>query len=383
MRIAIVTTNFPVLSETFISNKVKALAKRGHTVRVFTGKKNKLLLNQLYDSSISISVVEFTIKNALLFSIAHPVLLLKSVAEKNKKKFLFQSFRLDAIKQFKPEIIHFEFSGVGTDYLYLLDKIKCRKVVSCRGSAEKVKLLVSPERKRDFAQLIEAVDAVHCVSDNMRNTIKKYVGANKTFINYPSIDTHFFNRSIPYHTNQVPVIISVGRFIFPKNYLIGLLAIRRIADTGKQFKWIIIANGPQYEEVVFHIHQLQLQNFVELVGAKKNNEIKEMLEKADLFLSTSVFEGIANAALEAMSMQLPIISTICGGMPEVITCGKNGFLAEVYDYEKIADHILYLFKHPEEAKAMGKAARERILEEFTLEKQTDTFERIYQQLLTA
>ena len=382
MRIAIITTNFPVLSETFISNKVRALSIRGHTVRVFTGSQNKALFNRLFTNTSSVSVVEFSVKKALLYCIIHPINIFKSITKKNRKRFLYQSFRLYAISQFKPDIIHFEFSGVGAEYIFLLNQLECKKVVSCRGSAEKVKLLVSQERKAGFSRLMQLVDSVHCVSDDMRNTIKEYVDIKKIFVNYPSIDIQYFSRVIPYQTNQVPIIISIGRFVFPKNYLIGLLAMKRIADSGKKFKWLIIASGPQYEEIVFHIHQLQLQDFIDLVGSKEHSEIKEFLEKADVFFLPSVYEGIANAVLEAMSMELPVVSTTCGGMPEVITCGKDGLLAEVYDHEKLAEHIMYLLNHPEQAKAMGKAARERILEAFTLQKQTDTFEHIYQQLLT-
>ena len=383
MRIAIVTTEFPALSETFISNKVKALAARGHIIRVFTGKKNKSLSNQLFTDVTAVSVCESTIKKAVTFNVTHPVQLVKSIVEKNRKKYLFQSFQLHYINQFKPDIIHFEFSGIGVDYLLLLPKISCKKVVSCRGSAEKIKLLVDPERKKDFTKLVQKVDAIHCVSNDMRETVKDYVNVKKTFINYPSIDAQFFDRTTPYQMNSIPIIISVGRFIFPKNYLIGLLAMRQVANKGKLFKWIIVATGPQYEEIVFHIQQLHLQNYVELVGSKTSYEIKELLEKADIFLLSSVFEGIANAALEAMSMQLPVVSTTCGGMPEVITCGKHGLLAGVYDYEQLATHIENLINHPSEAKAMGIAARKRILEQFTLEQQIDKFEHIYKQLLIA
>ncbi len=383
MRIAIVTTQFPALSETFIYNKVKALAARGHTIRVFTGKKNTVLFKQLFTQTTAISVVELTIQNAAIHCATHPLLLLKSITEKNKKKYLFYSYRLHCIQHFKPDIIHFEFSGVGIEYLYSIANINCKKVVSCRGSAEKVKLLVSPDRKRDFAHLVQTVDAVHCVSEDIRNTIKEYVDVSKTFVNYPSINTEFFNRSLPISTHAIPIIISVGRFIFPKNYLMGLLALRQVADAGIICKWIIVASGPQYEEIVFHIQQLQLQNYVELVGNKTSAEIKALLEQADIFLLTSVYEGVANAALEAMSMQLPVVSTACGGMPEVITSGKNGLLAGVYDYQQLAQHLLYLIQHPAEAKAMGVAARARVLEQFTLQQQTNIFEHMYQQLLTA
>src|SRR4051812_11046650 len=104
MRVAIITTKFPVLSETFISNKVRALSMRGHTVRVFTGKQNKALLNQLFNNTSSVSVVEFTIKNALLYGITHPFDIFKSIILKNRIKYLYQLFRLHAISKFQPDI---------------------------------------------------------------------------------------------------------------------------------------------------------------------------------------------------------------------------------------------------------------------------------------
>ena len=383
MRIAIVTTEFPTLSETFIANKVKALAARGHTVRVFTGKKNNDLLTRFYEGNTTVSVVEFTIKNLLKNIASHPLDLLKSVTERKRKKYLYNICRVRNINYFKPDISHFEFSGVGVDYLSVFNQIHGKKVVSCRGSGEKIKLLVSSERKKSFAQLMHASDSIHCVSADMQNTIKEYVEFNKTFINYPSIDAQYFSRRIPFKRNSTPIIISIGRFTFQKNYLIGLLTMKNLADRGIDFKWMIVGSGVQYEEIVFHIHQLQLQNIVELIGTKKSDEIKDLLEGADIFFLPSVYEGIANAALEAMSMQLPLVSTTCGGMQEVITCGENGLLADVYDYKRLAAHIEYLLSHPAEAKVMGAAARERILEQFTLEHQTNTFERIYKQLLTA
>jgi glycosyltransferase involved in cell wall biosynthesis len=380
MRIAIVTSEFPTISETFITNKVKALAASGYTVRVFANKKNQGLFQQLFTDVVNVSVVDFTIFKAAMHSALHPIDIIKSITKKNSKRLLFEIFRLHKINQFQPHIIHFEFSGIGIEYLLLLDKLTCKKIVSCRGTAEKVKLLTSSERKENFGKLMQKVDAVHCVSNDMCNTIKDYVDLSKVFVNYPSIDAQSFNRSTSYQTNAVPIILSVGRFTFPKNYLLGLLALRLVADNGKRFKWTIVATGAQYEEILFHIHYLQLQNNVELVGAKKNTEIKDLLEKADIFLLTSVYEGIANVVLEAMSMQVPVVSTACGGLPEVITNKQDGLLADVYDHNQLAKHILYLINHPTEARAMGAAARARVLENFTLQQQTDKFISVYDQL---
>lgn len=380
MRIALFTNIFPSLSETFILNKVKALAERGHEIIVLAGKKNKDEYNLHFAKEKNVRIQILSVRGMIAHLSLRPFLSIKLLTK--NKKTVFNYYRLSVINSLAADILHFEFSGIGIDYLQIIAKFKGKKIVSCRGSGEKVKLLVSEERKTKFKQLFKLVDAIHCVSADMTKTILPYcTEPEKIMINYPSIDADFFEQNQLQQILETKYIISVGRLDFSKGYLIGLLAIKQLIGTGLRFKWIIIGNGTQHDELIFHIHKMNLQEYVELPGSANATEIKKTLEAGTIFFLPSVYEGIANSALEAMSMQLPVVATKSGGMEEVITHGVNGMLAEVYDYHQLALHLEYLLKNPEAGWAMGKLARKRVLENFTLNQQIDKYEDFYTQLI--
>ena len=382
MRIAIVIESFPSLSETFISNQVKQLCLRGHKLFIFCNKVNKDLFEKIFKDERNIKVISFHKKNILPYLLLHPDCGFKILRSEGKlKQNIFRKFRVDYINRFSPDIIHFEFSGVAISYLEDIYDLKGKKVVSCRGTAEKVKLLVYKERQEEFRKLLEVVDAVHCVSHDIRETIAPYCkNFQKIFINHPSVDISFFERRAEKEKVKIPVILSVGRFTFQKGYLTGLLAINSLKKQGYSFQWVIVGNGHSYEEMMFQINAMKLNNDVVLAGSKPNEAVKALMENADIFFLPSVYEGIANVVLEAMSMEIPVVSTKCGGMEEVITHGESGLLADVYDEVSLAGCLATLLDNHEHGKLLGKAGRKKVVEKFNLSKQIDKFEFIYNQL---
>ena len=382
MRIAIIIEAFPTISETFIYVKVKQLALKGHDLFVFCNKKNHELFKELFFGIANIKVVVFTKKDALLFLFTHLNIALQSFQEKNKNKFIYSRYSVHLINKYRVDIIHFEFSGIGIAYNQLMKFIHGKKVVSCRGSGEKVKLLTDNNRKEKMVELFNQVNAIHCVSNDMKQTILPLCNnSKKIFINYPSIDTSYFKRKNKYIEHEPVTILSVGRLTFQKGYLTGLLAIKQVKENGYSFKWNIVGAGVQHEELVFHIHQMQLQDCVELLGTKKRNEIMDLLHISDIYFLPSVYEGIANAALEAMSMELPVVCTTSGGMDEVITHEKNGMLSPVYDSDSMALNLAKLISNIELRNTLGVAARLTVIEKFDIQTQVSRFENIYTQLI--
>jgi len=381
LTIAIVTISFPALSETFISNKVIHLAKRGHDVIVFCNSINNTLFTKIFSGVSNVKVIAFSRPRILRYITLHPSALLTGKRGTELTGSIINKVRLYYISKHKPDVVHIEFSGLGILYLPVLKKLGSIKVVSCRGSAEKVMLLTSQERKKNTTALFDHVNAVHCVSGDMKETILPYcTDASKIFINFPSVDPEIFKRRLPFKHRPVN-ILSIGRFTFQKGYLTGLLAMKKLKESFTDFKWTIIGDGPQKEEIIFHIHNLGLTNHVHLAGAKGRAEILEAYNSASLFFLPSVYEGIANVVLEAMSMELPVVATKSGGMSEVIKHGYNGMLADIYDCNAMAVNMLVLSNDGEKSLQMGIAARQRILQQFTIDKQADIFEMEYKKLL--
>lgn len=383
MRIAIIVVVFPSVSETFISNKVKQLCKRGHTVTVFCSEIKDDLYKELIAEVQNLQVKILSKRTILKSWLVYPFAGLNHF---NLKKpwlpQLYYASRAHLLNKAKADILHFEFSGIGTDYLHSLDRLKGRKVVSCRGSAEKVKLLVYEDRKVQFQHLLQQVDKVHCVSEDMAKTISPYcLEPEKIFINYPSIDISFFKRSQKYVLHDSITILSVGRFSFQKGYTNALFTMRYLKELGIPFNWIIAGSGDMEEEFLFKADEFDLKEHIHLTGSLKREAVKAYMESADIFYLPSLYEGVANVVLEAMSMEMPVVVTKSGGMQEVIEHGKDGLLTEVFDFRTHAAYIQQIRKDRVWAEQLGKNARQKILKKFNLEQQTAIFEKVYQQLL--
>jgi colanic acid/amylovoran biosynthesis glycosyltransferase len=383
LRILLVVDTFPSVSETFISNKVRLLSERGHLVIVFCVKRNDGLFRSLFNNNARVKIVLVNIQKLILFLISHPLSCINSLI-RDKKEFrqsVFKKFRLSLIEKQRPDVIHFEFSGIGIDYLFEIERLRCKTVVSCRGTAEKVKLLIYDERKEKFKQLLKRVGAVHCVSKDMLDTIMPYCSQpEKVFINFPSIDPILFQRKENKTSSSPKLILSVGRLTFQKGYTTALLAIKLLKEAGVSFKWIIVGYGNKYEELIFKIHQFHLEHEVMLMGLKTRDEVQYLMEDADIFFLPSVYEGIANVVLEAMAMRLPVVATKSGGMCEVIDHKKNGLLTEIYDYESMAKNLLKLCADPLLCNYLGSNARKKVKEHFDIQRQVAKFERVYEAL---
>lgn len=391
MKLAIVVNSFPEFSETFIINKVLFLAKDGvdvSVIRLMPSGNSGLMELYNFKNTQNISIIDVNFPSSILdllrIALKKPLLLQKcfSTQKKTLYKNLSKALFLALIKQKKIDIVHVEFSGIATNFIDIIKDINTKTVVSCRGSAEKVKPLTQPERKEKLRQVFDVVDAIHCVSNDMKNTIAPYCSnLSKVFVNRPAIDASFFTPNKIERKESSLNILTIGRFTFQKGYLIGLLAIRKLVEKGLDIKWNIIGDGELYEEIVFHIHTLQLQKHVFLLGKKNKNEVNEWINLSDVFLLTSVYEGIPNVVLEAMAMELPVVTTNCGGVDEVIEHGKDGFITELYDSDKIAEYLEYLYCNREARENMGKMARVKILNEFTLQRQVIVFKNNYSEIL--
>ncbi len=390
MKIAIVVNSFPETSETFIVNKVIALANAGHAIDVIrlnhsgnNALKRLYKLNENENIQIVDPYIPSTLPKLFAAAILKPTLFWTSFSF-NKKKFGYLVKKKVYLKLFnshKYNIVHFEFSGIGISFLDILKQIKPRTVVSCRGSAEKVKILSEPSRAENLQKMFSKISAIHCVSNDMKETIQPYCkNISKVFINRPAIDPFFFKPEKRAHDFNGTLILSVGRFSFQKGYIFGLMAIKALVVKNHAIQWHIIGDGPQHEEMIFHIHALGLDGHVVLHGKKNKDEVNAWYNKTDIFLLTSVYEGIPNVVLEAMAMELPVVATRSGGVDEVIQHGKDGFIAEVYNIESITAFLEQLINDKQAATEMGLMARKKILSDFTIDRQVKVFEQQYKLL---
>jgi glycosyltransferase involved in cell wall biosynthesis len=135
------------------------------------------------------------------------------------------------------------------------------------------------------------------------------------------------------------------------------------------------------QRIHFTIEDLGLTKRVHLMGRVSPPEVLAHVQGADAFVLASLSEGISNAALEAMSCGLPVVSTNCGGMNEAISDGVEGFLVPPREPSAMVEALLKLARDPALRQRMGQAGRTRVLKDFTLQDQIASFSNLFESLI--
>jgi colanic acid/amylovoran biosynthesis glycosyltransferase len=283
----------------------------------------------------------------------------------------------------RADVAHFEWNFAAVDFFPLFDLLGCPVVVSCRGS----QIQVAPHNpaRRELAggirRTFERAAAVHAVSEKIVQEAEALgLDREKAVVIRPAVDAGFFTPAQQGTRREAQFrIISVGSLNWVKGYEYALVAIRRLKDRGLSLLYEIVGDGVKAERqrILFTIQDLGLEGMVRLRGALEPEEVRNALREADVFLLPSLSEGISNAALEAMSCGLPLAGSDCGGMREAVRDGVEGFLAAPRDVEALAACVEQLALNPGMRRSMGRAARERILREFSLPAQTAAFLELY------
>lgn len=389
LRIGIILPEFPSYTETFLVSQVKGLCERGYKVIVFCSSVHAARVADVANVLDNCEQLEIRQLGALhLAAYALKALLLRpailfttwSREGMDLRKAIHMHLCAIAFRYAACDIYHFGYSGTAIAYLPILSRLSGKKFVSCQGTAENVKPLTEPGRIKNLYTVFRQADRIHCVSAHMQTQVMHY-GAQpeKIFVNRPAVNPVFFYNKHPKPPRPETIILSVGRLIFQKGFVTGVLAVYEVVKKHPGVHWIIAGDGPDQEEITYAIHEKGLTRNVQLVGRKTQQAILALYASADIYLLPSVSEGIANVVLEAMSMELPIVSTDAGGMCEVIRHGENGMICPVDDYICMADALCTLVNDAALRRRLGNAARKTIVQDYHISRYIDIFEQEYLQ----
>ena len=106
----------------------------------------------------------------------------------------------------------------------------------------------------------------------------------------------------------------------------------------------------------------------------------ELLNAMDVYVLSSLTEGISNSLLEAMATGLPVVATETGGNPEVVVDGDSGLLFTVGDDSRLKEHLLALESRREWRWQIGQRARRRVRDEFSIDSMVRKYEEVYESL---
>lgn len=192
------------------------------------------------------------------------------------------------------------------------------------------------------------------------------------------------NPSITRPTGNSQVIVSLARFVEQKDYPTAIRAIDYlvrdlIKDRSIRFEYRIIGYGVLEEQIRALVQEYGMESYIRIIINPP--DIPAHLREADIFLTTSLFEGTSNSMMEAMSYSLPIVATDAGDNNRLIENGTTGFLCNIGDYRQIANRIYELLTNSEQRVAFGHAGYQKLEREYTMERFREHYQIFMNQLL--
>jgi glycosyltransferase involved in cell wall biosynthesis len=175
------------------------------------------------------------------------------------------------------------------------------------------------------------------------------------------------------------VIIQVARMDYLKDHATALRTAKRVASVNPNVRLVLVGEGPELEKVQELAQRLDLTGITRFLGVRK--DVDRLLPAADMFLLTSISEGIPLTVIEAMAAALPVVATRVGGMGEVVIEGTTGFLAPAGDDAMLADRILHIVNNPEVRMRLGQAGSTRAQEMFSQEQMVAGYVRLFHEQL--
>jgi glycosyltransferase involved in cell wall biosynthesis len=179
---------------------------------------------------------------------------------------------------------------------------------------------------------------------------------------------------------NVPVLGNIGRFSPQKNPLDWIRIARQVVEAVPDCWFLLVGDGPLRDQVESLIVDLDLGDRMVLTGLRR--DVPRMLAAMDLFLLTSLWEGLPRVLPQAMAMGVPVVANQVDGTVEVIKHGETGYLCQPGDLTQMASYCETLLKDPLLSRTMGERGRKFVLSEFDLNRMIFQIEALYRELLS-
>jgi glycosyltransferase involved in cell wall biosynthesis len=171
-----------------------------------------------------------------------------------------------------------------------------------------------------------------------------------------------------------PVVGIVAALRPEKNHDLFLEMTSRVVHQLPAARFLIIGDGPCRDDIQQRASELGITDNILMLGSR--DDIPRLLAAMDVFALTSHIEANPVSILEAMSVGRPVVATNVGSIHEAVTEGQTGFLVPPGDAGQFADRALQLLREPLVCGSMGAAARQAVVDRWSIEAMVHGYERL-------
>lgn len=297
------------------------------------------------------------------------------------------------LRRLRPDIVH--TCNVGAiDAAFIARLAGVRRVVHAEHGRDASDPRGRNRKYRWLRRLLSpCIDVFVAVSDDLRHWLTDEVGIRRRKVRliHNGVDTRLYRpdgrRDSPLPPGFAPpgsrVVGTVGRLDKVKAQTDLMTAFagawRQHEDTPAPWRLVIIGDGPEKSALEHLAVELGIAPMTWLGGERE--DVAGLLRTFDVYVSSSIAEGISLTLLEAMASALPVIATQVGGNPELVVPGETGRLIPASRPQVLAQALREYLGHPEASRRQGEAGRERVREHFSLSATTTAYAALYDQLL--
>jgi glycosyltransferase involved in cell wall biosynthesis len=236
---------------------------------------------------------------------------------------------------------------------------------------------------------LQYYEKVICVSSDLHEAcLRLGVAPNRCALIENGIDVEEYarNRGVAEAKRQLGLnaerflIGAAGRLSPEKGFDLLVRAVDKLRREGTDASLVIIGEGDQRAALQALITQLGEQEHIRLLGHRSN--MRDWFQAMDVFVLSSLREGLPNVVLEAMALETPVVAARIAGIPRLIQNGENGILVNVSEVEGLAHSLKELANDGERRVALGRAGRSTVQSRFSFADRMRKVQTLYDSLLS-
>jgi glycosyltransferase involved in cell wall biosynthesis len=221
------------------------------------------------------------------------------------------------------------------------------------------------------------------------------ISSSKIYVVPNGIDTHIFSKSNVSKQEQESfkekfkikddkfVLLFVGRIEKRKRIDLLLFTLKLITKEMSDQVLLLVIGPDQGEkaELLKLAKQLGLEKNVVFTGPLDTRDLLAAYAVADIFISLSAQEAFGLSVIEAMSMEVPVVTHRWKGISYIIKDGINGFSVDPFDVKALAEKTVFLLKNDEYRRSLGKMSRSYVVENFSIERMVSEILNVYKSII--
>jgi len=284
-------------------------------------------------------------------------------------------------RRFAPKLVHINLFGPSALFHYDTASVDRAPVLVTIHNKESAMLQHSCATDGLFRKALRSAQWVTCVSTAVLNHWRQMA---PEISSYSSVIYNGYAAADLVPTPlplEPPRLLCLGRLSREKGFDLALTAFASIVGRFPEARLVIAGDGPERGALEKQAARLNLARAVEWLGWIAPQNVAQLLTTVTMILLPSRYEGLPSASVEAALMGRPVVAARVGGIPEIVVHEQTGLLVPPEQPNALAQAIELLLDHPQNAIALGAAARQRAQELFSFERYLTGYEALYTDLI--